>query len=76
MQLAIATRFFRNAIFQLAEAVGLEPTNAETPPVFKTGPSSSRMASQSCVDTIGRTTGMREPDSNQHINVQSVASCH
>ena len=33
----------------LAEAVGLEPTNEfHSPPVFKTGPSSSRVTSNSC----------------------------
>ncbi len=59
-----------------AEAVGLEPTSeASSPPVFETGPSSGRMTS---VLTDWRTIAageLRGLGSNQHHDVQSVASC-
>ena len=88
-----------------AEAVGLEPTSEmDSPPVFKTGPSSSRMTSV-IVSGLALATGsldrhsqgepaasavpltrearsfaertatkLRELESNQPLNVQSVAS--
>ena len=47
--------------------MGLEPTRALPPPVFKTGSSSGRMTSV--------LSKLRELDLNQHDDVQSVASC-
>ena len=51
-----------------AEAEGLEPSSELlSPPVFKTGSSSGRMTSL---------LKLRELESDQHLDVQSVASCH